>query len=79
VAARGLRHVHALPGNTLVDLPRGVGHQVLGASFLVERERVALFDDAMNELAQEQAERMHFKYLGPLAPHSFVGLTAEAR
>ena len=44
-----------------------------------ERERVALFDDAMNELAQEQAERMHFKYLGPLAPHSFVGLTAEAR
>ena len=56
-----------------------IEHQVLGASFLVERERIAAFDDAMNELAQQQAERMHFKYLGPLAPHSFVGLTAEAR
>jgi len=56
-----------------------IEHQVLGASFLVERDRVAAFDDAMNELAKEQAERMHFKYLGPLAPHSFVALTAEAR
>lgn len=56
-----------------------IEHQVLGASFLVERERVAAFDDAMNELAQQQAERMHFKYLGPLAPHSFVGLDAERR
>src|SRR3954454_13072298 len=55
-----------------------IEHQVLGASFLVERERVAAFDDAMNKLAQEQAKRMHFKYLGPLAPHSFVGLNAEA-
>jgi Gas vesicle synthesis protein GvpL/GvpF len=56
-----------------------IEHQVLGASFLVERDRVAAFDDAMNKLARQQAERMHFKYLGPLAPHSFVGLTAEAR
>jgi gas vesicle protein GvpL/GvpF len=55
-----------------------IEHQVLGASFLVERKRVAAFDDAMNEIAQEEAPRMHFKYLGPLAPHSFVGLTAEA-
>ena len=55
-----------------------IEHQVLGASFLVDRERVAAFDDAMNKLAQEQAPRMHFKYLGPLAPHSFVGLSAEA-
>src|SRR5206468_3653291 len=31
------------------------------------------------ELAQQQAERMHFKYLGPLAPHSFVVLNAEGR
>jgi len=56
-----------------------IEHQVLGASFLVERDRVAAFDDAMNELAKQQAERMHFKYMGPLAPHSFVNLTAEAR
>jgi hypothetical protein len=56
-----------------------IEHQVLGASFLVERARVAAFDDAMNELAKQQAERMHFKYLGPLAPHSFVALNAEGR
>jgi hypothetical protein len=56
-----------------------IEHQVLGASFLVERKRVAAFDEAMNELAQEEAPRMHFKYLGPLAPHSFVALSAEAR
>ena len=56
-----------------------IEHQVLGASFLVERERVPAFDAAMNELAQQQAKRMHFKYVGPLAPHSFVALTAEAR
>jgi hypothetical protein len=56
-----------------------IEHQVLAASFLVERERLAAFDDAMNELAQHHAERMHFKYLGPLAPHSFVGLTPEVR
>jgi hypothetical protein len=56
-----------------------IEHQVLGGAFLVERDRVAAFDDAMSELAKQQAERMHFKYLGPLAPHSFVALTAEAR
>jgi hypothetical protein len=50
-------------------------HQVLRASFLVELEAVAAFDRTMNELAEEQAKRMHFKYLGPLAPHSFVSLT----
>jgi hypothetical protein len=52
-----------------------IEHQVLRASFLVELEAVAAFDRAMNELAEEQAKRMHFKYLGPLAPHSFVSLT----
>lgn len=56
-----------------------IEHQVLAASFLVDRDRVAAFDEAMNELAQEEAPRMHFKYLGPLAPHSFVALSAEAR
>jgi gas vesicle protein GvpL/GvpF len=52
-----------------------IEHQVLRASFLVDLERVAAFDEVMNELARSQAERMHFKYLGPLAPHSFVSLT----
>jgi hypothetical protein len=52
-----------------------IEHQVLRASFLVDLDRVPAFDEVMDELARSQAERMHFKYLGPLAPHSFVSLT----
>jgi Gas vesicle synthesis protein GvpL/GvpF len=51
-----------------------IEHQVLRASFLVEREHVPAFDEVMNEIAQKEAPRMHFKYTGPLAPHSFVSL-----
>jgi hypothetical protein len=56
--------------------PEPIEHQVLRASFLVERERVAKFDETMDELARGQAGRMDFKYLGPLAPHSFASLAA---
>lgn len=52
-----------------------IEHQVLRASFLVERKRVPAFDKKMDELARSQSERMQFKYIGPLAPHSFVNLT----
>jgi hypothetical protein len=51
-----------------------IEHQVLRASFLVERERVRAFDQKMDELARTHEKRMHFKYIGPLAPHSFVNL-----
>jgi Gas vesicle synthesis protein GvpL/GvpF len=56
-----------------------IEHQVLRASFLVERGNVAAFDNAMDELAREHAGRIRFKYVGPLAPHSFVNVgTPEA-
>jgi Gas vesicle synthesis protein GvpL/GvpF len=45
---------------------------VLRASFLVERKRVPEFDKAMNEVARHEDGRIRFKYVGPLAPHSFV-------
>ena len=51
-----------------------IEHQVLRASFLVERKRVSAFDRAMDELASGQAGRIDFMYVGPLPPHSFVGL-----
>ena len=51
-----------------------IEHQVLRASFLVERKRVPAFDAAMDELASGQAGRIDFKYVGPLPPHSFVSL-----
>src|SRR5919198_2080911 len=53
-----------------------IEHQVLRASFLVERKRIRAFDAAMEDLASGQAGRIDFKYVGPLPPHSFVGLEA---
>ena len=52
-----------------------IEHQVLRASFLVERKHVPAFDKTMDELAADQAGRIDFKYVGPLPPHSFVSLT----
>jgi Gas vesicle synthesis protein GvpL/GvpF len=47
-------------------------------SFLVDRERLAEFDRAVDALGAEQAGRIRFKYTGPLPPHSFVELSMEA-
>jgi hypothetical protein len=49
-------------------------HQVLRASFLVDRGRLDDFDAAMNELERSEDGRMRFRYVGPLPPHSFVSL-----
>jgi hypothetical protein len=54
-----------------------IEHQVLRASFLVERKRLSAFDEAMEDLASGQAGRIDFKYVGPLPPHSFVSLGAR--
>ena len=51
-----------------------IEHQVLSASLLVERQHVAAVDAAMDAIARRQAGRIEFKYVGPLAPHSFVSL-----
>jgi hypothetical protein len=47
-------------------------------SFLVDRDQLAKFDRAVDELGAEQAGRIRFKYTGPLPPHSFVELAVEA-
>ena len=49
----------------------------VNASFLVERDRLADFDRAIEELGAEQAGRVRFRYTGPLPPHSFVELSLE--
>jgi hypothetical protein len=51
---------------------------VISASFLVERERMSEFDDAVDVVGRAQADRMRIKYTGPLPPHSFVQLSTEA-
>jgi DnaJ-domain-containing protein 1 len=47
---------------------------VFDCSYLVEREREALFDAAVNCLANEYEGRVSFKYIGPLPPYSFARL-----
>ncbi len=50
----------------------------LSASFLVEREQLPRFDEALEDVARAQAGRMRFKLTGPLPPHSFVELAGAA-
>ena len=56
-----------------------IEHEVLRASFLVARKNVTAFDKAMNDIARREDGRIHFKYVGPLPPHSFVSLGGRAR
>lgn len=48
---------------------------VLNASFLVDKEKESLFDEAVNKLGTAYEDTMQFKYVGPLAPGSFINLT----
>jgi hypothetical protein len=47
---------------------------VLNAAFLVEREREARFDAAVNAIAERSGARLLLKYVGPLPPFDFVDL-----
>ena len=55
-------------------------HRILGermimnAAFLVDRDREAAFDRAMNGLAERYQERIAFKYVGGFPPFNFVCL-----
>ena len=57
-----------------------VAHErvALNASFLVERERIAQFDAAVDEIGRAREGRVRLKYVGPLPAHSFVELPVEA-
>lgn len=50
----------------------------LNASFLVEREGLRGFDEAVDALGEEQGGRIRLRYTGPLPPHSFVELEMVA-
>ncbi|MGZ6391141.1 MAG: GvpL/GvpF family gas vesicle protein, partial [Ktedonobacterales bacterium] len=45
---------------------------ILNAAFLVKRDRVSVFDQHVDELAQASTGRLIFRYAGPLAPYNFV-------
>jgi hypothetical protein len=56
-----------LPGDPLHE------RMVVNSAFLVERDKLSEFEQAVERVSAERAERMQFKLTGPLPPFSFVG------
>jgi Gas vesicle synthesis protein GvpL/GvpF len=82
VAAEVERHREAETARALAELdPHAVGSRAEAASgpdaafnlaFLVERERLGAFDEAVGALAGELGGRIAVRGIGPLAPYSFA-------
>ncbi len=68
--------VDALAAAALAVELGGPTHErvVVQASFLVERDRLAKFDQIVDDIAGSYGGGIRFKYTGPLPPHSFVEL-----
>jgi len=47
---------------------------ILDAAFLVDEEREAEFDQAVEKLDREMGQRMIFRYVGPVPPYNFVNI-----
>lgn len=50
----------------------GQPDDVVNAAFLVERDRAAEFESAVEDLGRDLAGRVRLRLLGPLAPYDFV-------
>jgi hypothetical protein len=64
--------------DAVVEEPR-TEYELMRASYLVQRPKIAAFDARMDELAGNERDRIDFTYTGPLPPHSFVSLTPRRR
>jgi hypothetical protein len=47
---------------------------IMNAAFLIDRNREADFDNAVNKVAQKFSDRLNFKYTGPWPPYNFVNI-----
>ncbi len=47
---------------------------ILNAAFLIEKQREAEFDEAVNRIAKQYGDRLNFKYTGPWPPYNFVNI-----
>ncbi len=47
---------------------------IMNAAFLIQREREADFDAAVNKIAKKFGDRLNFKYTGPWPPYNFVNI-----
>jgi hypothetical protein len=59
-----------------LNSPLGV-QNVLNASFLIERARESDFKKEVYALDSQYQGKVNFKYVGPLAPYSFVNVKLE--
>jgi hypothetical protein len=50
---------------------------IMNAAFLVERERAALFDTKVQEIAKRYEGKLSFKYTGPWPPYNFVTIRLQ--
>jgi hypothetical protein len=50
---------------------------VLNAAFLVDEDRQAEFDAAVERLDQEMGKRFILKYVGPVPPYNFVNIVVH--
>jgi hypothetical protein len=51
---------------------RRTDFEIVRAAFLVERDRLAAFDSALEQVARARDGVVRLKYTGPLPPHHFV-------
>jgi hypothetical protein len=47
---------------------------IMNAAFLIDRNREADFDAAVNKVAHKFSDRLNFKYTGPWPPYNFVNI-----
>jgi Gas vesicle synthesis protein GvpL/GvpF len=50
---------------------------IMHAAFLVERDRAALFDQKVQEIAQRYESKLSFRYTGPWPPWNFVTIRLQ--
>jgi hypothetical protein len=61
-----------------VSVEESDGDVALKASFLVDRDRLRPFDEALDELARDEAPLLRFESFGPLPPTAFASLGAQS-
>jgi gas vesicle protein GvpL/GvpF len=70
-AAQMVRRLEPFVVGVVSNQP-GQPDDVVNAAFLVERERVSEFENAVEDLGRDLAGRVRLRLLGPLAPYDFV-------
>ena len=51
---------------------------ILNAPFLIERDRIEEFEEAVDEVAHQRQDRMHFTLLGPMPAFNFLEVEEPA-